>query len=155
MQWKRAKAAGFTNGVAWEPLQRDSLTANVETEDVDQKSLLNTYRMLIHLRSANPAIGSGDFLALATGRDDVAAYLRRKGQRSVIVIANLGKSAATGISLTPPQKALPVGSYAVKSLNSSGKAVLSVDPSGTISKLTPLLSLEPLSVLILEVSRRD
>ena len=156
MHWKRGRSAGFTSGMAWEPLQRDSLTANVEVEDADQRSLLNTYRTMIHLRVTNPAIGSGDFVALSTGRDDVAAYLRRRNGRNVIVIANLGSSAAAGITLTSPQKTLPAGTYYTKSLlGSSGSAVLSVDPRGAISKLTSLPTLEAVSVQIIEVSHRD
>ena len=35
MHWNAFPAAGFTDGVAWEPLQSDSLTANVAAQDAD------------------------------------------------------------------------------------------------------------------------
>ena len=34
MHWTRGRAAGFTTGVPWEPLQPDSMTANVEAQDL-------------------------------------------------------------------------------------------------------------------------
>ncbi|MDQ4080006.1 MAG: alpha-amylase family glycosyl hydrolase, partial [Gemmatimonadota bacterium] len=75
MHWRRAPAAGFTTGAAWEPLQPDSMTANVEAQDADPSSLLNLHRRLIHLRGANIALGGGDFMPLLTSHDAVAAYL--------------------------------------------------------------------------------
>src|SRR5437667_7141004 len=64
MQWSSGPAAGFSRGLAWEPLQPDSLTANVEAEDRDSTSLLTLYRRLIHLRASNAAIGMGDLISL-------------------------------------------------------------------------------------------
>jgi len=84
----------FTRGLAWEPLHPDSLTANVEVQDGDPNSLLNRYRLLIHLRGQNPALGAGELLPLAASTDAVAAYLRRAGDRAVLVVANLGASGA-------------------------------------------------------------
>lgn len=155
MQWKRAPGVGFTTGTPWEPLQSDSLAANVEAEDNDQTSLLNLYRTLIHLRSSNPALGSGDFLPLATGNDGVAAYLRRKEGRNVIVVANLAESKAAGVALTSAARALPSGHYVARSLyGNSGETSFSVNASGVIARWIPVQSLGGLAVNIFEVSKQ-
>ncbi len=73
MQWSRAPAAGFSRGTPWEPLQPDSLTANVEAQTADTGSLLNLYRRLIHLRAANRALGTGELVPLVASDRAVAA----------------------------------------------------------------------------------
>ena len=96
MPWTGGKAGGFTTGTAWEPLQPDSATANVQVQDNDPNSLLNLYRRLIHLRSANASLGYGDFIPLTTTDKAVAAYARRKDGKVVVngkvVVAADGKS---------------------------------------------------------------
>jgi glycosidase len=95
MQWARAPAAGFTTArAAWEPLQPDSFTANVEMQEADTGSLLNLYRRLIHLRTDNPALASGRLVPRATNNDAVAAFERRSGDQTVLVMINLGKTVA-------------------------------------------------------------
>lgn len=154
MHWKKTRAAGFTTGMAWEPLQPDSLTANVEAQDRDRTSLLNHYRTLIHLRAANPAIGTGDFLPLNPGNDAVASYLRRSGNRAVVVVANLGTSRLSGIQLSSGKSALPAGTYSARSLmGGSAATTLRVDETGAISGWIPVPSLEGLSVHIIEVNK--
>ena len=156
MHWKRAPAVGFTTGMAWAPLHPDSLTANVEAQDSDPASLLNLYRNLIHLRSANPALGSGDFVPLATAHDGVAAYLRRTGDRNVVVVANLGPAPATGVSLKGERGALPAGRYTAKALHGgSGPTSFSVTRAGTFSSWVPVPALDALTVHIIEISKRD
>jgi glycosidase len=155
MQWKRGRAAGFTTGMPWEPLQRDSMTANVETQDADPASLLNLYRTLIHLRSASPALGSGDFVSLNTGRDEVAAYLRRKEGRLVAVVANLGAGKVPGIALSSARLALPPGRYAARSLfGNSKQTTFTVDSRGAFSNWVPVPEIDGLAVEIMEISRR-
>lgn len=156
MHWRKTRAAGFTTGMAWEPLQPDSMTANVEAQENDRRSLLNHYRALIHLRSENPAIGSGDFVPLVTGNDGVAAYLRRNGNRNVIVVANLGASRAGGIQLSSDKGALPAGTYSARSLfGNSGNTTFRVNEAGSISGWTPVPSLEAFTVHIIDISKRD
>jgi len=156
MHWKRTRAAGFTTGMAWEPLQPDSMTANVEAQDADRSSLLNLYRRLINLRSSNPALGYGDFVPLATGNDQVAAYLRRKGSRNVVVVANLGTSRVAGLSLRSDAGVLSRGTYSARSLSGgSANTTLRVDDGGAVAAWIPVPSLDALTVHIIEISRRD
>jgi len=156
MHWKRARAAGFTTGMAWEPLQPDSMTANVEAQEADRSSLLNLYRRLINLRASNPALGYGDFVPLATGNDQVAAYLRRKGNRNVVIVANLGTSRVSGLSLRSDAGVLARGTYSARSLSGgSTNTTLRVDDGGGITAWIPVPSLDALTVHIIEISKRD
>jgi alpha-amylase len=106
MHWTRTKAAGFTTGVPWEPLQPDSMIANVEVAESDPQSLLNLTRQLIHRRAGNSALASGELVPLTTSHDAVAAYVRRDRSHIVLVIANLGAAALTGVTISSQDREL-------------------------------------------------
>ncbi len=153
MHWSLGPSAGFTSGVAWEPLQLDSLTANVEAQDGDPASLLNLYRRLIHLRGEVPALGTGELLPLTASTDAVAAYLRREGDRAVLVTANLGTSRLRGVTISSDGGVLPPGGYAVQSLLDGPPGTpLTVRPNGGIEGYVPLPSLGPMESHLFELA---
>jgi alpha-amylase len=153
MHWTRGPAAGFTTGVPWEPLQPDSMAANVEAQDGDPASLLNTHRRLIHLRAENPALASGELVPLTASSDSVAAYLRRAGARVVLVLANLGGAARADVAITSAERVLPAGRYTLANLlGSSSTARLLVRSDGRIQGYVPIRSLGGLEVLVFEVT---
>src|SRR5260370_26429655 len=115
MQWSAGPGLGFTSGKAWESAQPDSLTTTVAAQDADSSSLLNLYRRLIHLRSANEALASGKLVPLTTTNARVAAYLRRAGGQVVLVVANLGDAPASRVAISSPAGALPAGRYTLRS----------------------------------------
>jgi glycosidase len=157
MQWTSGPVAGFSRGLAWEPLQPDSLTANVEAEDRDSTSLLTLYRRLIHLRASNAAIGMGDLISLEANRDDVAAYIRRQGARTVLVIANLGTAPASDVALASRERVLSPGAYTPRVLLGAaggGSGPLRVEPDGFIRGYIPARSLGPLESRVLELTTR-
>jgi len=94
MQWT-ATSSGFTSGKPWEPAQADTLQVNVAAEERQANSLLELYRWLIRLRANDAAVQRGTLEPVATGNDAVIAYERSEGKGRVLVIANLGKTAAT------------------------------------------------------------
>jgi glycosidase len=149
MQWRRGPAAGFTTGVPWEPLQPDSMTANVEAQESDPGALLNTHRRLIHLRASHPALGSGELLPLTASTDAVAAYIRRAGERAVLVIANLGSTPLTGVTVSSGGHVLPPGRY--RSGQPSAELVIRSD--GRIRQWVPVRSLDRGAFFILEITR--
>ncbi|MGQ0713740.1 MAG: alpha-amylase family glycosyl hydrolase [Gemmatimonadaceae bacterium] len=155
MHWTRGPAAGFTRGAAWEPLQPDSMTANVEPQDRDPTSLLNLHRRLIHLRGANAALGGGALVPLTTSSEAVAAYVRRDADRPVLVIANLGGTPVAGVRLSSPERTLTAGRYAATDLlgGSAGQPVR-VGGSGRFERYVPIRSLAPREIRVLELSRR-
>lgn len=155
MQWSLDPAAGFTKGVPWEPLHSDSFTANVEALDDDPNSLLNLYRDLIHLRAENPALGSGELIALDAGNEAVAAYLRRKGDQVALFIANLGTTPIKGAALTSGTRVLPPGRFTAKVLLGGQRAEpLQIGTDGRMREYVPLATLAPLTAYVLDLSSR-
>jgi glycosidase len=155
MQWSRTPVAGFSGGPAWEPLQPDSLTANVEVQDGDIGSLLNLYRRLIHLRSANSALAAGELVPLTASSDAIAAYLRREGDRAVLVVANLGTTPLSGVMLSSQNRVLPAGLYAPSELlGGQSAAALRVRSDGRILGYVPVRSLAPMQGYLFEISAR-
>jgi alpha-amylase len=154
MHWRRAPAAGFTTGAAWEPLQPDSMTANVEVQEGDPTSLLNVHRRLIHLRGANATLGGGELVPLTASHDAVAAYLRRDGERAVLVVANLGATPLSGVTITSPSRALAGGRYTLTSLlGGPAAAQVRVGGAGRLERYVPFRALAPLEAHVLELSR--
>jgi glycosidase len=153
MHWSLAPAAGFSEGVPWEPLPPDSFTANVAAMDHDSGSLLNLYRQLIRLRAANRALGSGELVALDAGSEAVAAYLRRRGDRVALVVANLGTTPLTGVALTSAAQVLPPGRYAPATLLSGRAAApVTVEADGQMRDYVPLSPLAPLTAYVFDIS---
>jgi glycosidase len=139
MQWNAGHAAGFTTGTPWERLQPDTQAINVAAEDADPNSLLNLYRRLIRLRSSNVAMATGRLVPLTAGRPDVIAYLRRAGDKAVLVVANLGAAAVTGVSVNSGKDAIPPGSYAAQGLlGTQNGATLVVGPDGQLLGYVPV-----------------
>jgi glycosidase len=154
MQWSRAPGVGFTTGKPWEAPQADSLTVNVESQQRDSSSLLNLYQRLIHLRAENRALGSGTLASMSASSDAVAAYVRREGDRTVLVVANLSDAPFTGVNLASDVAVLAPGQYAARSLL-GGSPVwrLSVTSSGTTRTRLELPLLRAKQAYLLELKR--
>ena len=156
MPWTPGKAGGFTTGMAWEPLQPDSATANVQVQDNDPSSLLNHYRRLIHLRSADSALGFGDFVPLTTNDSAVAAYARKHEGRVVVVIANLGTTPVARATVSTAVNLLPAGRYTARALFGGSVATdFRVARGGGIRGWDAVSTLAPLAVHIIEISKRN
>ena len=153
MHWTAGRAAGFTTGAAWEPLQPDSATANVAVQHRDPGSLLNLYRRLIHLRASNRALGSGDFLPLESSDPAVAAFLRRDGARAVLVVANLATTPRSGVTVSSGDGALPASRYTMRDLLHGGMAEpLVVAADGRLRAYAALATLDARSTYVIELS---
>lgn len=153
MHWTRERAAGFTRGLPWEPLQPDSFAANVAVQDGDPESLLNHHRRLIRLRAATPALGAtGEFIPLRSTADGVLAYLRRDQGQTVLVLANLGEAPVTGAALSSDVALLPAGQHAVRPLFGPAEATtLRVGRDGRLREWVAVPTLAPLEAVVLEV----
>jgi alpha-glucosidase len=64
-------------------------TRNVETQAADRDSVLATYRRLIWLRRAEPALQVGGFEWVVRARDGVLAYRRTTPTQRILVAINL------------------------------------------------------------------
>lgn len=153
MHWTRAPKAGFTTGDAWEPLQPDSLTANVEAQTGDPNSLLSHYRALIQARAAHPALGGGDYVPLETGSDAVAAYLRTAGDRAALVVVNVSGAPVEGVRLSSAGRVLPAGRYTAAPLvGGRAGARLSVGADGAVRGWVALPRLGALESQVLDLA---
>ena len=153
MHWAVAPSAGFTTGIPWEPLQPDSLTANVEVMDRDPASLLNHYRRLIRTRAGDPALRRGVFVPLQADQAQVVAYLRRWGGDATLVVANLGSAEIIDVGLTSGGGALRAGSYAPRELLTGMDAAgVAVDADGGLHRYTPLRSLAPRTAYVVRMT---
>jgi glycosidase len=155
MQWSPTSGVGFTSGKPWEAPQADSLTTNVAGQDSEPGSLLNLYRRLIHLRHDNEALASGRLVPLSPSSPQVAAYLRRAGGTAVLVVANLGATALTGVSITAAAGTLPAGSYTTRNLlGGRNGATLRVGRDGAIRGYVAVPGIGARQSLVLELTRR-
>jgi glycosidase len=157
MQWRPGPGVGFTTGTPWEAPQPDSMTVSVAGEESDSGSLLNLYRRLIHLRRDNEALATGQLVPLSTSSPHVAAYLRRtgRGDRAVLVVANLGDVAAH-VSISSGKGVLAQGRYMVRSLvGGPDGATLRVTSGGEIQAYVPVSGMiGSRQSLVLDVTRR-
>jgi hypothetical protein len=124
-------------------------------QDADPGSLLNLYRRLIHLRKENEPLATGMLVPLSTSSSQVAAYLRRAGDHSVLVVANLGAGPASGVSIGSGAGVLPPGRYTPRNLLGGAKgAVLRVGAGGRIVGYLPATRIGARESLVLELVRR-
>ncbi len=124
--------------------------------DDDPNSILNLYRELIHLRAENPALGSGLLSALDAGAEAVVAYLRSKGARTALVVANLGTAPLRGVTLSSHSRVLPPGQFTPQTLlGGQAAAPLRIGADGRIRGYVPLPTLAPLQAYVFDIQGGD
>ena len=154
MHWTAGRAAGFTTGAAWEPLQPDSATANVAVQNADPGSLLNHYRRLIHLRGANRALGAGDLLPARVERSRRGGVPATRRSRAVLVVANLATTARTGVAISSGDGALRAARYSTRDLlGGAATAPLDVAADGRLRAFTPVATLDARRTYVIELTR--
>jgi hypothetical protein len=91
---------------------------------------------------------------LTASDSSVAAYLRRDGARSVLVVANLARSPRTGVTIGSAAAVLPAGRYTARDLLSptTAAATLDVSADGRIATYSPLTTLAPQAAYVLELT---
>ncbi|HWH77213.1 MAG TPA: alpha-amylase family glycosyl hydrolase [Candidatus Binatus sp.] len=93
MQWSAVDGAGFTTGAPWLPVADDFKTSNVAASRDRPDSILTLYHRLIELRRAEPALSVGEFASLP-GSDGVMAYVRKAGDRRLLIVLNFASHPA-------------------------------------------------------------
>ncbi len=102
MQWNDGSNAGFTTGNPWLSVPSTATTVNVKAEEGDSDSLLNWYRMLIHLKKTNPALQHGSNTMLDTTNTKVLSWMRwASGVAPVLVSVNFTAESQT-VNLAGP-----------------------------------------------------
>ena len=95
MPWDASPNAGFAaEGVqTWLPVAEDYQQRNVAEQNQDPTSMLNLYRKLAAVRTAEPALHVGDFAALETPEPAIFAYQRRAAiGDSFLIVLNFGRA---------------------------------------------------------------
>ena len=98
MQWSAAGNGGFSARTPWEALQSDWRSRNVVAQDADGSSLLNHYRRLIHFRNTHPALARGRLAIGSTSDSRTAAFIRRAGGETMLVVVNFGDAAISNLT---------------------------------------------------------
>ncbi len=101
MQWDDSPNAGFTTGEPWIKVNPNYFCINVAAQEADPNSILNYYRYLVALRKREDVICDGDYQEILPQREDVIAYSRSNGGRTLTVIGNF-----TGKEIEFPQEIL-------------------------------------------------
>ena len=90
MQWDASAEAGFTTtGKPWLPVPPSAAKYNVDAEQKDPDSIFNAYKRLLSLRKTDPALRDGSYEAVNESDPNVFAFLRRSGDRTVLVALNM------------------------------------------------------------------
>jgi alpha-amylase len=147
--------AGFSTAASWEPLQPGWETRNVATESADPASLLSTYRDLIRLRGARPALADGEAVPVTTADPAVVAWVRAAPQERLVVVANVGDQPASAPQLDLDGGPLCSGpARVIYQTGAADPAAIAAsapvsDAAGGVHGWTPLAVLPPRSVTII------
>ena len=90
MRWTADEpAAGFSEVEPWQPLSEDAPEVNVASQSDDPDSLLTTYRDLVRVRNATPALRRGATTLVEGGAEPVIAWLRTTADETLLVVVNV------------------------------------------------------------------
>ncbi len=88
MQWSNEANAGFSTGEPWIEVNPNYTAVNTELDRASDESIYEYYKALIALRREYEAVVYGDFTPLVEEHDKVFAYLRQRGEQTLLVVAN-------------------------------------------------------------------
>ncbi|ASC70480.1 Alpha amylase, catalytic region [Halomicronema hongdechloris C2206] len=96
MPWTAdAPCGGFTTAATpWLPIPASHLTRSVHSQHRNTKSLLNTWRRLLHWRKNQPALEAGK-LALLEANDTVLAFRRYYADHNLLCLFNISDRPAS------------------------------------------------------------
>ncbi|MBA4544415.1 MULTISPECIES: alpha,alpha-phosphotrehalase [Thermoactinomyces] len=115
MQWNSGKHAGFSTGTPWIGVAPNYEQINVEEALQDPDSVFYHYQKLIRLRKEVDLIVTGDFTLLLEDHPQIFAYVRRDGDRALLVVNNFSAQETTfslpeGVHL-PGQSSVLIANY--------------------------------------------
>ena len=92
MPWAPGPGSGFSSGRPWLRLGPDVEERNVEAQLADPNSVLSTYRRLLALRAATPALQLGSLRLDPDSGGDIVAYTREVPGQRILVLLNLSRA---------------------------------------------------------------
>ncbi len=90
MPWDGGPNGGFSVSRPWLPLPSDAGDRNVASQRADGGSVLSTYRRLLALRRATPALHAGGLQLLGPPPPGILTYRRTHAAGDALVLANMG-----------------------------------------------------------------
>jgi glycosidase len=94
MQWDNTMNAGFsTASSTWLPIHENHRQINVDTENTDDQSLLNTIRALLELRKKERALQEGSLEILENLPENTLGYTRSLDGQKLFILINFDESA--------------------------------------------------------------
>jgi glycosidase len=89
MQWDGTKNAGFSSGnTSWLPVHENYERINVELENQEDTSLLNTIRFLLKIRHMESTLQEGSLALLEGLPQNVLGYERRNDTEKILILLN-------------------------------------------------------------------
>ncbi|MFC5080076.1 Oligo-1,6-glucosidase [Vibrio thalassae] len=105
MQWSNEANAGFSTGEPWIEVNPNYTAVNTELDRASDESIYEYYKALIALRREYEAVVYGDFTPLVEEHDKVFAYLRQRGEQTLLVVANFSdESVDIDLGIETPDK---------------------------------------------------
>jgi len=93
VQWSTGENAGFTTGEPWLGINANFKDINLAAQESDPDSIWSWYKEMSALRRGSEVLRRGDFIPLEI-TDQVFAYCRRLGDRSLTVVLNFSDNTA-------------------------------------------------------------
>lgn len=112
---------------SWESSDNNLNKVAVNVQEKDKNSLLNFYKTLINLRNNNNALKWGDFKAIDTENNGVAAYKRIYKNEQVYIYINVSKNKTKESIDLKQAKVLYSNIKTAKNLSFAGKVSLSAN----------------------------
>ena len=139
MQWDASRGGGFTTGAPWLPLSADHPEINVVSLDRNATSILTLYRRLIALRRANPALSTGEIVAVEE-RDQVLSFRREYQGVCFIVFLNLSHDE---VEIEAPRGEILLSTMLDRNNQGAGGALLLRGDEGLVLKADTLIPAQP------------
>ena len=95
MYWSASDSTGYVSKVPGASNDKEKPAKSVEEAQQDKESLLNFYKRVIALRNQNPEIARGTIKTVELDNKSRCAYVSEYNGSKVMVLYNLGDSAAT------------------------------------------------------------
>lgn len=150
MRWDATAAtAGFTTAQPWEPLSADSVGVDVADESADPGSMLSWYRQLIALREAHPALAFGSYATADASPAHVVAEVRTYAGETDLVVANLGDTDLTGVTLSLARGSLCGTPNASVAFGSGEALAPTITATGGFSHYVPMATLPAHGVTVI------
>lgn len=153
MQWSAEPYGGFSTAMSWEELDPGFREVNVETQLNDADSLLAAYQKLIAIRTANPALSTGEYIPVDSSNTGVYAFMRQEDSATLLVMINLTKNRVSDYAISAQILNLTDAEYYLSDLYSGSTPLpLNIRERG-LKDYKPLEQLDPYTGYIFEIMK--